>query len=535
MAAELSSTISTPGGSFSLRSVAKSSSSNAMADAMQKHFKQKNLIILRACNELLRRLSRAEDTVFCGRVFIFLFQSFPLGDRSSVNLRGEYHIENVTTHENIERRIGTPNDGGMDVDVKEETKVPLEIAGEDHTSATEKTEDQSANLSATGPKYVGLRSEKADSVEEIPDMDTLYSMFWSLQDYFSQPIKLFDNENLQAFKSGLHVSMAKFKQIHQEQQARGSSKVSIESKRGTKRKRGGQDEQLASSFNPKYLTSRDLFDLEISDLAFRRHILVQALILLDFLLSLTPKAKKKLEHMSNKSVLYAYSLDEENARWATKTRGEIATYLQEGPEGKFYYRMVDTVLSRDKNWVHWKAEGCPPIARESVSADDYAEAEKGAEKACTNRRIRPVAMGALDLAFLSQNQSSEGMEKLTDPARYTIPAINSFKGPIAEDDFDIGMAKNEEEKQLASDARASKLWRTLRVASKSRLNVFDKIDDGNNLRPLFEPDVEDDKNKVEPNGMEVEVEPPLQTVLRGTEETFTDDDTGVISKENVIM
>src|SRR5579859_6719550 len=61
-----------------------------------KHFKQKQLIILRCCNELLRRLSRAEDIVFCGRVFIFLFQSFPLGDKSSVNLRGEYHVENVT-------------------------------------------------------------------------------------------------------------------------------------------------------------------------------------------------------------------------------------------------------------------------------------------------------------------------------------------------------------------------------------------------------------------------------------------------------
>jgi THO complex subunit 1 len=51
-----------------------------------KHFKQKQLVILRTCNELLRRLSRALDPAFCGRVFIFMFQSFPLGDKSSVNL-----------------------------------------------------------------------------------------------------------------------------------------------------------------------------------------------------------------------------------------------------------------------------------------------------------------------------------------------------------------------------------------------------------------------------------------------------------------
>ena len=52
--------------------------------------------------------------------------------------------------------------------------------------------------------------------------------------------------------------------------------------------------------------------IQISDLAFRRHVLVQALILIDFLLSLTTKSKRKLENTSNKSVLYPYILSEEN-------------------------------------------------------------------------------------------------------------------------------------------------------------------------------------------------------------------------------
>ena len=84
-----------------------------------KHFKAKNLIILRACNELLRRLSRAEDTVFCGRVFIFLFQSFPLGDRSSVNLRGEYHVENITVFEDLPPKADSKTEDGMEVDQAE--------------------------------------------------------------------------------------------------------------------------------------------------------------------------------------------------------------------------------------------------------------------------------------------------------------------------------------------------------------------------------------------------------------------------------
>lgn len=481
-------------------------------DSAQKHFKQKHLIILRACNELLRRLSRAEDTVFCGRVFIFLFQSFPLGDRSSVNLRGEYHVENDTKYEDLSQPRQALTNGDMEIDSKEKQKTAPTTATEENT-ATSNDEQKHA----PSPSAMELTSGNPDTAQEgdkgsEPDMDTLYSMFWSLQDFFSQPLKLFTDENLQTFKVSLEATMNKFKKVHEEQQARGSNRVPLETKSGEKRKRNGDEDELASSFNPKYLTSRDLFDLEVSDPAFRRHILVQALMIIDFLLSLTPKAKKKLEHMSNKSVLYAYDLDEDNAKWATNTRNDIANFLQEGLEGKFYYRMVDTVLSRDKNWSLWKAEGCPLISRDPVSAEDYAEAENGAQKACANKRLRPAPMGALDLGFLAHDRATGGMDQLKDPVRYSVPTIESFKGPIIQDDFEIEMAKDDEEKQLSIDARASKLWRTLRVASKSKLNIFDKIDDGNDLKPLFDPEIEQENDRI--NGSELGKDEDKTEVLR---------------------
>ena len=412
-----------------------------------KHFKAKSLIILRACNELLRRLSRAEDTVFCGRVFIFLFQSFPLGDRSSVNLRGEYHVENVTVFEDLLPKAGLKLEDGMEVDQQ------LEKLESQHDSAKNETADEQAKAALEER----AKSVKSDAQEEKPpeksvDMDILYPLFWSLQESFSTPTRLFDDTNLEDFQRGLSSTLIKFKEVQQDLQVRGTSKLHDDGRRGVKRKRNGHEDELSSSFNPKYLTSRDLFDLEvkqvlyqirriftnpvqISDLAFRRHVLVQALILIDFLLSLTPKAKRKLEHTSNKSVLYTYALNEDNvcgpfnpansvpanrwiqAKWATNMRSEIATYLQQGPEGKFYYRMVDTVLSRDKNWVHWKAEGCPPIQRIPVSAGDFSEAEKGAEKACANKRLRATPMGSLDLKFLSDSGDTDIMEKLKDPDR----------------------------------------------------------------------------------------------------------------------
>jgi THO complex subunit 1 len=98
-------------------------------------------------------------------------------------------------------------------------------------------------------------------------------------------------------------------------------------------------------------------------------------------------------------------------------RTEIATYLQQGLEGKFYYRMVDTVLSRDKNWAHWKADGCPLIARTPVSADDFANAQKGAQRVCANKKLRATPVGSLDLRFLSDGANSDGLEKLKHPDR----------------------------------------------------------------------------------------------------------------------
>lgn len=105
--------------------------------------------------------------------------------------------------------------------------------------------------------------------------------------------------------------------------------------------------------------------------------------------------------------------------------------------------------------------------------------------------------------------------------RYTIPTAESFRGPIAEDEFDIDMAKTGEEKQQATDARASKLWRTLRIASKSKLNVFDKIDDGNNLQALFQSEEGENKDKDKDKAeveVEVEVEETEQTLNQPSKE-----------------
>ena len=226
---------------------------------LQKHWKSKHLIVLRACTELLRRLSRAEDTVFCGRVFIFLFQSFPLGDKSAVNLRGEFHVENFTVYDEIPAKPAEST-GAMDMDggATAETKAGGEESPSNDTTTIELAENFSSETKITKPDGTEEKSQKP------LDADALYPIFWSLQDYFSRPTKLFDPVNLASFRTGLEMTLVKFKEVQKEMESRGSLKNNEDQKQGVKRKWEGEDETTSSSFNPKYLTSRDLFELEVS-------------------------------------------------------------------------------------------------------------------------------------------------------------------------------------------------------------------------------------------------------------------------------
>ncbi|KAF4591561.1 nuclear matrix protein [Ophiocordyceps camponoti-floridani] len=423
-----------------------------------KHFKQKNLVILRSCNELLRRLSRAEDTAFCGRVFIFMFQSFPLGDRSSVNLRGEFHVENVTNYQE------SPSAG-------DESKMDLD---------KDSTDDKLGNKAATSA------SKKA---QKPFDPDALYTQFWSLQDSFSQPLKLFEAPHFARFKSNLEATMKAFQAI---QNAEGpqSFKSADGSKRDMRRRKEDEAEDDGpETFNPKYLTSKDLFELEIGDLSLRRHVLVQALIIIDFVLSLSPGMKEKLSggNASNKAVLYSDQVDEENIKWANDMKTTISDYLKRGHDGPYFYRMVETVLARDKNWISWKMASCPPIQREPVSWHTFSDTKTSAQRLATTKRLRPIPLNAVNMDYLRDDHSSRDLSLRRDPSRYQLPDLDSFKQGIADDDFDLATAKDDEARINAASRKASKTWRALRLASRFKMAAFDKIDDDDDISPIFQP------------------------------------------------
>lgn len=177
-----------------------------------------------------------------------------------MNLRGEYHVENVTIFEDLPAKVETHQDGAMEIDKLEEgvseTKAP--------TSNTENGDNVDHAIVADKT----TKSIQEEVQVKTSDLDTLYPIFWSLQESFSMPTRLFDTNHFQMFKKGLDLTIRKFQSVHQELQARGTSRQLDESKRPTKRKRNSLDEEVSNSINPRYLTSRDLFDLEVSKYLF---------------------------------------------------------------------------------------------------------------------------------------------------------------------------------------------------------------------------------------------------------------------------
>jgi THO complex subunit 1 len=170
----------------------------------------------------------------------------------------------------------------------------------------------------------------------------------------------------------------------------------------------------------------------------------------------------------------------------------IADYLRQGADGPYFYRMVETVLARDKNWVRWKIEGCHPIKRDPVSPASFVDAKGTVQRSATSKRLRATPLGAVSLDFLKDEDEETAAARLQAEDRYKLPELDSFKRKIADDDFEIEMPTNNETKAAAISGKSSKSWRALRIAARSKLAAFDKIDDPKKIDIVFEELVETD-------------------------------------------
>ncbi|KAJ3829202.1 THO complex subunit 1 transcription elongation factor-domain-containing protein [Lentinula raphanica] len=286
--------------------------------------KGKALVLLRTLNDLLRRLSKAggETIGFSGRILTYLSQVFPLGERSGVNLRGEYGPT-------------------WEMPIRE-TKDDTELAGQDGESS--------------------IRISPSSQMLIFVSVD-FYSTFWSLQLPFSKPA-VFASTNPPMTFGQFQDAVDKVLPVIKEATVRERAMMGVGRSASTmgsatlKRKRS-QDEEMttekpngktAEYFFAKFLTSPELLDLELADTHFRRQILFQLLIVLNHLLTHTKAEKAKWVTTKNRSLHMPYA--------SSTTSGPTTLPTINGLTGREFASTVQSLLEREKGWIQWKNDLC---------------------------------------------------------------------------------------------------------------------------------------------------------------------------------
>ncbi|TCD68305.1 hypothetical protein EIP91_011164 [Steccherinum ochraceum] len=321
--------------------------------------KGKALVLLRTLNDLLRRLSKiGGTTMFCGRILTFLSSVYPLGERSGVNLRGEYGpVWDGPGPKREEEKDGGGKDEEPDTAEGDKMQVDEEKA-EGESSAAEQ-----------------LKTQKQDN------SDDFYHTFWSCQLPFSRPAVFAEPKTMTEFKEAVSKVLPVIKEATARERAMTGSKSSGSGHGSLKRKREPEtvpEWQGSEYFFAKYLTSPDLLELEIADTHFRRQFLFQLLVLLHHLLGYAKQAKAEWTQPRNRSLQMDFTLEPTDVQWVTDTITRANEELrQTSPNGRAFAETVNVILEREKNWVKWKNELCAPFDKEPFGVEVVEEGPDG--------------------------------------------------------------------------------------------------------------------------------------------------------------
>ena len=387
------------------------------------------LILLRTCNNLLRRLSRAAHTVFCGRVLLLLAALFPLSERSALNITGAYNRGNVTTWD-----------------------APEVAAAGLHAGA---------GGAGDGPAEEG-------EVDTGAHLDgAFYDSFWALQHTFSHMPSALPAAGWARFAAGAELLLSAFEldPVPADSVPHNSAPLgTVDRERTAAGGTGG---------TPKYLTSATLLRLELRDPAFRRALLLQLTLTLRFAIgppSPTPPLKGPALEQAGKLAARA-----------------AACLSAVPPDGPAFLARVESALERDRNWVAWKATGCKDLFERApqgeaapAAAEEMASPpqQQGAG-ALRKRRAPPprdahytvrLGNGELDRLWNEHRDLNEAA-KSSDRG---VPSHSAFLEPIREQLDPAWCAEMDIEEGMKRKHDKAFCWKALRLVCRANLGAFTK-------------------------------------------------------------
>ncbi|XP_054285529.1 THO complex subunit 1-like [Macrosteles quadrilineatus] len=380
--------------------------------------------LLRMCNDLLRRLSRSQNTVFCGRILLFLAKFFPFSERSGLNIVSEFNIDNITEFEG-EENADFREDEGLDDSIRE-------------------VEDQKMKIDFN-----------------------LYTKFWSLQNFFRNPILIYSKLHWKTFTSHTENVLQAFKSFKLE---------------GVQQKLVSADSMVSETINrehyfAKFLTNIKLLELQLSDVNFRRYVLVQFLILFQYL-NATVKFKSDNQE-----------LKVNEGEWVKETSEKVYSLLKDTPpDGEEFARTIQHILAREEFWNNWKNDGCPELQKPVAPVDEFEEERKPIRR--RRKRLGDIIrdataqkrfyMGHPELTKL-WNYNTDNLEACRAPERNFLMSLEEyFKEAIEQ--FDPS-AMVEEQYKVVNDGNFG--WRALRLLALQSTHFFTHSNNPINKLPEY--------------------------------------------------
>ncbi|XP_026883162.1 THO complex subunit 1 [Electrophorus electricus] len=374
--------------------------------------------LLRMCNDLLRRLSKSQNTVFCGRIQLFLARLFPLSEKSGLNLQSQFNLDNITVFNKNEQESTL---GQQSTEVKEDGMEVEE--GE-------------------------MGDEDTPAPCSIPIDYNLYRKFWTLQDYFRNPVQCYEKFSWMTFVKYSDETLAVFKSYKLDDTQ--ASKRKLEEMQTA----GGEHVYFA-----KFLTSEKLMDLQLSDSNFRRHILLQYLILFQYL-------RGQVKFKSSSCVL-----NDDQTSWMDDTTKVVYQLLREiPPDGDRFASMVEHILNTEENWNSWKNEGCPSFVKERPAEPKPTRPSRkrpAPEDFLGKGPDRKLLMGNDELTRL-WNLNPDNMEACKSDSREFMPSLEDFFEEAIEQADPANMV--EDEYKVVRNSNYG--WRALRLLSRRSPHFF---------------------------------------------------------------
>ncbi|KAK3025318.1 hypothetical protein RJ639_044449, partial [Escallonia herrerae] len=372
-------------------------------------FARGKLVMLRTCNQLLRRLSKANDVVFCGRIIMFLAHFFPLSERSAVNIKGVFNTSNETNYEKE-----APDGISIDFNFYKTfwslqvlccfgSVASLLVTG-DVASATASQEYFSNPASLTlAPakwhKFTSCLMVVLDTFEAQPLSDEEGNAN-NLEDEASTfSIKYLTSSKLMGLEvtaSSLHIRSL----LMEDEDLKAEERGLEVSGRNNLRFNVELLTEKAREYGLQRSTAQSWALTLLKDPSFRRHILVQCLILFDYqkegITVLVMGRFGLFEQVTHSTMLPLLSsssphsapgqapgksdkdLPSDTLKEELKTCEDRVKKLLTvtPPKGEEFLRSIEHILERERNWVWWKRDGCPPFEKQPIEKKSLQDGAK---------------------------------------------------------------------------------------------------------------------------------------------------------------